>query len=31
MHCGQTFWQTELIGHFSTLCENLIRTDVAGC
>jgi hypothetical protein len=31
MHCGQSFWQTELIGHFSTLCENLIRTDVAGC
>jgi hypothetical protein len=31
MHCGQTFWQTELIGHFSTLCENLIRTNIAGC
>jgi hypothetical protein len=31
MHCGQTFWQTELIGHFSTPCENLIRTDVVGC
>jgi hypothetical protein len=31
MHCGQTFWQTELIGHFSTPCEDLIRTDVAGC
>jgi hypothetical protein len=31
MHCGQTLWQTELIGHFSTPCENLIRTNVAGC
>jgi hypothetical protein len=31
MHYGQTFWQTELRGHFSTLCENLIRTNIAGC
>jgi hypothetical protein len=31
MQCGQTFWQTELIGHFSTLCENLIQTNIAGC
>jgi hypothetical protein len=31
MHSGQAFWQTELVGHFSTLCENLIWTDVAGC
>jgi hypothetical protein len=29
MHCGQVFWQTELIGHFSMPCENLIRTNVA--
>jgi hypothetical protein len=29
MHCGQAFWQTELIGHFSTPCENLIRTNIA--
>jgi hypothetical protein len=31
MHNRQIFWQTELIGHFSTPCENLIRTNVAGC
>ena len=31
MHSRQISWQTELIGHFSTPCENLIRTDVAGC
>jgi hypothetical protein len=31
MHSRQIFWQTELIGHFSTPCENLIRTIVAGC
>jgi hypothetical protein len=31
MHCGQAFWQTELIGHFSTPCENLIQTNIAGC
>jgi hypothetical protein len=31
MHCGQAFWQTELIGHFSTPCENLIRANIAGC
>jgi hypothetical protein len=30
MHCGQAFWQTELIDHFSTPCENLIRTNIAG-
>jgi hypothetical protein len=30
MHNRQIFWQTELIGHFSTPCEDLIRTDVAG-
>jgi hypothetical protein len=30
MHCGQHFWQTELIGHFSTPCKNLIRTNIAG-
>jgi hypothetical protein len=31
MHCGETLWQTELIVHFSTPCENLIWTNVAGC
>jgi hypothetical protein len=31
MHCGQAFWQTELIGYFSTPCDNLIRTNIAGC
>jgi hypothetical protein len=31
VHCGQAFWQTKLIGHFSTLCENLIWTNIAGC
>jgi hypothetical protein len=31
MHSRQIFWQTELIGHFSTPCENLIRTNIAGC
>jgi hypothetical protein len=31
MHSRQIFWQTELIGYFFTPCENLIRTDVAGC
>jgi hypothetical protein len=31
MHGRQIFWQTELIGHFSMPCENLIRTNVAGC
>jgi hypothetical protein len=31
MHNRQIFWQTELIGNFSTPCENLIRTNVAGC
>jgi hypothetical protein len=31
MHYEQAFWQTELIGHFSTPCENLIRTNIAGC
>jgi hypothetical protein len=31
MHSRQIFWQTELIGYFSTPCENMIRTDVAGC
>jgi hypothetical protein len=31
MHCGQTFWQTELLGYFSMPCENLVRTNVAGC
>jgi hypothetical protein len=31
MHNRQIFWQTELIGHFSTPCKNLIRTNVAGC
>jgi hypothetical protein len=31
MHSRQIFWQAELIGHFSTPCENLIRTNVAGC
>jgi hypothetical protein len=30
MHYEQAFWQTELIGHFSTPCENLIRTNIAG-
>jgi hypothetical protein len=31
MHCGQAFWQTKLIGLFSTPCENLIRTNIVGC
>jgi hypothetical protein len=31
MHCRQAFWQTELIGYFSTPCENLVRTNIAGC
>jgi hypothetical protein len=31
MHNRQILWQTELIGHFSTPCENLIQTNVAGC
>jgi hypothetical protein len=31
MHSRQIFWQTELVGHFSTPCKNLIRTNVAGC
>jgi hypothetical protein len=31
MHNRQIFWQTELIGHFSTPCENLVRTNIAGC
>jgi hypothetical protein len=31
MHGTQIFWQAKLIGHFSTLCENLIRTNIAGC
>jgi hypothetical protein len=31
MYNRQIFWQTELIGHFSTPCENLIQTNVAGC
>jgi hypothetical protein len=31
MHIRQIFWQTELLGHFSTPCENLIRTNVARC
>jgi hypothetical protein len=31
MHGGQIIWQTELIGHFSVPCENLIRTDIARC
>jgi hypothetical protein len=30
MHYGQAFWQTELIGHFSTPCENLIQTNIVG-
>jgi hypothetical protein len=31
MHSRQILWQTELIGHFSAPCENLIWTNVAGC
>jgi hypothetical protein len=31
LHCRLAFWQTELIGHFSTLCENLIKTNIVGC
>jgi hypothetical protein len=31
MLCGQILWQTELIGHFPTPCENLVQTNVAGC
>jgi hypothetical protein len=31
MHNRQILWQTELIGYFSTPCENLIQTNVAGC
>jgi hypothetical protein len=31
MHIRQIFWQAELICHFSTPCENLIRTNVVGC
>jgi hypothetical protein len=31
MHNRQIFWQAELIGYFSTPCENLVQTDVAGC
>jgi hypothetical protein len=31
MHSRQILWQTELVGHFSTPSENLIRANVAGC
>jgi hypothetical protein len=31
MHSRQILLQTELVGHFSTPCENLIRANVARC
>jgi hypothetical protein len=30
-HGRQIIWQTELIGHISKPCENLKRTNIAGC